>query len=247
MRYMDLYKKGKAINLSQIVTLSGSYEYLALRVSFFITPLFIMWNISANAITLLMLLVGLVSAGFIATGGNIVLPLGIFLFLFAQVLDATDGSVARMTQTSTFFGRFLDGVIDIIILCAIQLAFVRVILHQYHNETLMWVGIVSAVLTPFHHLYYDRYSAYARWINEENKMSIKPYIKRCLSPRLNWFLNDLHYTCLVVIAFLFLLNYWLWEYILLLYFLIHIGKGLFFISIHTKYAYNYMRVFAKQK
>ncbi len=247
MTYRDIFKNGKKINLSQVVTLSTTYEYLFLWISFFVVPIFVILRVPANMVTFLMLLTGVGAAVCIGYGSAVSMTLGILFYLVAQVLDASDGSVARITNTSTFYGRFLDGVVDMIILWALQLSLACVLYANAHNRFFVWVSIVAVLLTPFHHLYFDRYSAYARWINEELGLNIKPYLKRTLSPKLNWFLNDLQYTCLIAIPVLFSLENISWQYLLFVYYIVHIIRGIYYIAVHTIQASKVMRVEAKQK
>ena len=44
------------------------------------------------------------------------------------------------------------------------------LIDNYGIIWLGWLGIISTVLLPAHFLYYDRYSAFSRWINEENDL-----------------------------------------------------------------------------
>ena len=247
MTYKELYAKTIAVNARQTVTLSTCYEYLFLGLSFLVTPIFLLFNVSANTVSVISLAVGLLSAGLIVSGGAICFLSGIILFFFFQVLDAVDGNVARVTCQSTHFGRFIDGAIGIVVLCANILSLTYLAYFQTRNSYLLWVGIMTTVIALIHHFYYDRYSALVRWMNEESNTHIQPYIKRHLSPRINWFLNDLHYTCIVALGITYIYRVSVWSYILLLYFFIHIGVGIYYIYAHTKSAYIYMRVPAGHK
>ena len=73
---------------------------------------FIKHKVSANAVTLLSLLFGIIGSFFFFSQHVLVNFIGILIEFFAVVLDCADGQVARMTHTSSQLGRFLDGVVD---------------------------------------------------------------------------------------------------------------------------------------
>jgi len=245
MSFKEIYRSTVRINKNKFLFPHAPISDYAFRqLSFFLTPFFIIGHFSPNTISVFGLLIGLISAGLIAFGSNNLFPLGILLYFFGIIVDYCDGNVARITQRSTFFGRFIDGVIDIILLCAIRLALVSVVLYKIQNEGLMWIGITCAVLTPFHHLYFDRYSAFARWINQETKTNIKPYIKSHIFPRANNILLDLQFLCLLLMSLMIENNNFI--YLCSLYFLINITMGVFYIIIHTIYSYNNMKVSASE-
>lgn len=245
--YWALVCETYAVNRCMTRTLSTVYEYPFLWASMLTTPFFLRLGMSANSVTLLMLLTGLAAAVIIAQGSATAVAAGTLMYLFAQVFDASDGNVARMTNTSSYFGRFIDGVVDIAILLALQLAYVAVLLAHHGHPVLIWAGIFAAAITPFHHFYYDRYSAFVRWINEEHGLHLQPYIRRSLSFRLAWALNDLQYTCLVALPLLMVFDSQYWKQVLLVYYLINILTGLYAIVGHTVAASGHMRVGAKNK
>ncbi len=76
-------------------------------------------GISANAVTLLGFIVGILGAGLVAMGFPV---LGLIVVIISRIADGLDGAVARATQT-TDLGGFLDIVLDFIFYGAIALAF----------------------------------------------------------------------------------------------------------------------------
>lgn len=78
------------------------------------------WGVTANAVTLAGLALGLIAAAMIALGapGWALVPL-----LVSRLADGLDGAVARATQTSDF-GGYLDITSDFLFYGAIPLAFV---------------------------------------------------------------------------------------------------------------------------
>jgi CDP-diacylglycerol---glycerol-3-phosphate 3-phosphatidyltransferase len=66
-------------------------------------------GISANALTLLGLVLNIAAAGIVATGW---LTAGGVGFLIASAFDTLDGAVARASGTTSAFGAFLDSLVD---------------------------------------------------------------------------------------------------------------------------------------
>ena len=97
--------------------------------SVFTEPLGLVWaklciklHISANAVTV-------ASGVFGVIGGALFFPrniwlnlLGVLLHIFSAILDCSDGQVARLTHTSSEFGRILDGISDGFCMAAAYLA-----------------------------------------------------------------------------------------------------------------------------
>ena len=208
MSYKELFIKTREINKNQTgISVSPIFEFFYRKVSFFITPFFIWIGVSPNLISGLGLIMGLISSALIFSSTDANVRLGVIVFFFASVIDYVDGNVARMLNKSSFYGRFIDGVIDIVILSAVRFALCRFIMVRIENEILFWVGFICCILTPFHHFIYDRFSAISRWCNEENETEIKPYIRQKVSPRITFFLLDFQY--LFYLLFLLNLNFML--------------------------------------
>ena len=93
---------------------------------------FIKHGVSANKITLLSLFFGILGSFFFYPQNVGLNLLGILIEYFAVVLDCTDGPVARLTNSSSQMGRFLDGAVDITNFAAIYI----VIAFRMTKETI---------------------------------------------------------------------------------------------------------------
>ena len=243
MSYKDLYIRAKKINKDQTkFSNSSMFEFLFRRVSFFLTPFFIRTGVSPNLISGLGLIMGLIASMLIFFSNDTSVTLGVIIFFFTSLVDYVDGSVARMNNKATFYGRFIDGLIDIVTLSAIRLALCNLIMVRIENDALFWVGLTGCVLTPIHHFIFDRYSSYARWSNEENGTNIKPYIRRGDSSRITYFLVDIQF--LILFSIPIFINSYLLIYVLLLYFLIIIVAALHAIYLHISYSFKTMNITA---
>jgi phosphatidylglycerophosphate synthase len=77
---------------------------------------------SANAVTLMSLVVGVGGSILFYPQNRWLNLLGILLEVFALILDFCDGQIARLTHTSSQLGRVLDGTVDITNFLAVYIA-----------------------------------------------------------------------------------------------------------------------------
>lgn len=209
--------------------------HLYRELSFFITPVFLKCAISANTASYISFSIGVCSALIICFGYPYAIFLGILLFFLSETIDRVDGNISRIKGTSTFYGKFIDGFFGIVTLTLLRLALCFHVYLFSYSILLFWIGVIAVVLTPFHHLIFDRYSAYARWINEEKQLNIKPYIrKNDMVFLLNVFV-DLQYIALIVALFNLTSG-------LYVYFLINIILSNIYIFKHLRAVYKNMNV-----
>tara|TARA_Y100000590_G_scaffold468563_3_gene651738 strand:+ start:4562 stop:5311 length:750 start_codon:yes stop_codon:yes gene_type:complete len=244
MSYKELFEKTKEVNKTQNVLFKSSlFEFLFRKISFFVTPFFIKLCISPNIISGIGLVLGLMGSSLIFFTTDFSIRLSFAFFFIASVIDFVDGNVARMTNKSSFYGRFIDGIIDIIILSIYRFALCYYIVANIGVNFLFWVGVTACIITPFHHLIYDRFSSYARWSNEENDTNILPYIRRKVSAKAAFFLVDLQLLIFFLIPFF--ISSSLIEFLFLVYFITIILSGFHAIFSHIIYSYKTMNFAAK--
>lgn len=83
-------------------------EHLCMSLSPLVSILFIKNNIKPNAITLLMIICGIISPLLLMFGNIYIQCLSAFLFVLWFIFDCSDGEVARFTMTFSKHGRDLD-------------------------------------------------------------------------------------------------------------------------------------------
>ncbi|WP_290597431.1 MULTISPECIES: CDP-alcohol phosphatidyltransferase family protein [unclassified Archaeoglobus] len=94
-------------------------------------------SITPNTVTFIATAVGLVSAAVIATHE---IYLGVLILLISQILDCTDGDLARLTGKTTKKGAYLDRVFDRFVDAAIVIGIV------YLYPVYLWLaGFLAAV------------------------------------------------------------------------------------------------------
>lgn len=113
--------------------------------------------ISADALTVAAIAVGVIAGGLIAVpfGGHL-LAAAAFLELSAA-FDCADGQLARMRKRSSAFGRMLDGVSDSIVMAA---TFLGTLVYFTRGDAPMWMIALALFAAPtcsFHFGWYDHY------------------------------------------------------------------------------------------
>src|SRR5437016_7364720 len=93
------------------------FRWFARPLSFPVAWLALLVGLSPNDITYLSLLLNLVGLAFMASGVRAAMAWGVGIILFALVLDAADGNMARTAKRFSPLGEWLEG-IGSYVLCA---------------------------------------------------------------------------------------------------------------------------------
>ena len=89
-------------------------------------------------------------------------PMYLF-FLISFIFDFADGLIARLKKQTSFYGRFIDGLFDILVIGFLHIIFINYI--KANHEIFFNINIYYTILLllPIQHLILDRFSALARW------------------------------------------------------------------------------------
>lgn len=200
--------------------------YLFTLISFLITPVFLILNISANYITLINFFIGALSIFFIISVENNYFLFGILIYFVFRVLDCVDGNVARITKKATFFGRFCDSTLDVIYESFFILAIGFYAYFHLDSENLFFVGILASMFTIFNTFIYSQYSSLVRWSNLEHNLNNIPYLRKNNFARLFYTITDIKIAFLILFL-IFYENLDLMKILIFLFFLKFIFSGLF--------------------
>lgn len=109
-----------------------------------LVPVLIRLKVSANAITLLSLLCGLVAGTEFSRGTTVGMVSGALGFLLANLMDECDGTVARQTNTASRLGTFLDTAADCVVHVALFLGLGIGLSRQQPDGPWWLLGMVAA-------------------------------------------------------------------------------------------------------
>jgi len=136
------------------------------RISSWLSPRLVRLGVRPNAITLFATGVGLAGAACLATQSHALQVLGAILFVISTILDGCDGEVARLSFTSSAFGRRLDLICDNVVNAAIFVAIGWNALATdagHGRSRLVWAtlgGFALATAAGF---------AFSRWIDRSGR------------------------------------------------------------------------------
>ena len=109
---------------------------------------FAKFDVHPNTITIWSMIIGAASAWFFAQGsfyyggtlGLVYNIIGIFLLMWGDIFDCTDGQLARMTGKKSRLGRILDGLAGFAWFFPIYFALVYRF-YMHHDLEFQWLGI----------------------------------------------------------------------------------------------------------
>lgn len=111
--------------------------------------------ITPNQLTAGALIAGLAAAYYFAAGTEPALPVAALWYTAANILDCSDGQLARLQDSGTLLGRVVDGMVDYVSGIAVFLG-IGVGLSYSHPE-LWWLVVTAGVSSAVHAIFFDRF------------------------------------------------------------------------------------------
>ncbi len=126
-------------------------------IAFIVVKLLYRLPITPNQVTMLSLISGIIASWYFAVGKFAALAWAACWYAVANILDCSDGQLARLQHSGTLLGRVVDGVADYVVSIAI---FVGIGIGLQTNEDSMWLLVVLAgVSSALHALFFDYYQS----------------------------------------------------------------------------------------
>ncbi len=104
--------------------------------SYILVKLCAITSVTPNQVSFLAMMVGIVSGVFFALGTHEGFILGGLLCSAANILDCTDGMLARLTAKGTLTGRIIDGVAGHVLMTAVYVGFGLGLQRAQNNDLL---------------------------------------------------------------------------------------------------------------
>jgi len=180
-------------NYDQNAFFEGVYRKFAL----FVSPLII--GLNPNLISFLSLIFGFAGL-FISLIYKIKISYILCFFFTSFILDFCDGIVARHKKQSSFYGRFIDGLFDVLVIGFLHIILLNYLLKTDNNYFNINFYYIAILILPIQHLILDRFSAMARWCNETNpERKLKPYYRNNFLRKITMSLFDLQHLSLFLL------------------------------------------------
>lgn len=172
--------------------------------SFPVTYLFIFLGFSANAVSILSIFVSLAACLLLMLGPPFFWA-GIGLFLFWDVLDCTDGNIARVKKSASAAGEYLDAVSGYTAPAFIYLAvgvaayYTTGLLHS-HEFVFILLGAAASVCDLLSRLIYQKYAVteYKLGIAARGEKTIEEKRKQGVYRIADVVMRNLTYSCLFI-------------------------------------------------
>ena len=119
-----------------------------------------------------------------------------------NIIDCVDGNISRIKNTATFYGKFLDGWVDIVIenFLILSLIYFYLVNLNLSNFEIVFFTLTIIVNLSFNFLL-DRYHNFRRWANENKIELVYKSILNSKNLIINNFFNDLRYLFLILIIY----------------------------------------------
>jgi CDP-alcohol phosphatidyltransferase len=153
MNIKEEYKKSlKMLEVEEVLDLV-LYRPLALVFVRFVykTPL------TPNGVTFMSLLSGLAAAFFFSQGTVSGMAWGGIWYAIANVLDCSDGQLARLQGSGTPLGRLVDGVVDWVISVAIFVGLGMGLQRSTGDLSVWWIVSAAGITSALHAFFFDLY------------------------------------------------------------------------------------------
>lgn len=238
LSYYSLFKKSYKINSKARKLGSTSLSGLFFsKLSNFFLPIFILFRVKANSVTYFNFLLCFISTFIFLSFDRNYLFFSYFCFLLFILFDHIDGGLARFYNYKTFWGKFIDGLVDALFFSFFYLCLLLNYFKLTGDFFILVLGIFAVVVFCFDIFLLDRFSAISRWCNEENKLNFPNYIRRNKLLKLNILIQDLNFILISSIFFFGFENSLTVKMMYALYTML-IFSGILNYSVHIKYAFK---------
>lgn len=127
-----------------LATHSPYSVYVLRKVSPYFTRFFIAHGITANQVSILGILIGILSALMLFSGTPLML-VGCLLYQLWNLFDSIDGEIARVTDTKTLSGKYLETIGEAIAECCFVLFLGIGLSRMLDNVLFFYLGLIFAI------------------------------------------------------------------------------------------------------
>lgn len=154
MSWYTEYKK--SLKLTEVEEFFDLFFYRP--IAFLLVKIIYRTNITPNQLTLTAILMGLIAGFFYSKGTAGSVYLGAVFFLLFNILDCSDGQLARLKRNGTPTGRIIDGVADYIAFISVYIGIGIGFANKYENPSLFWTLLaLTGLFNTIHAILVDYY------------------------------------------------------------------------------------------
>jgi phosphatidylglycerophosphate synthase len=156
-----------------------SIKWFSRPIADIVTPFFYNGGWSANQVTFFRTIISLFMLALLMTGENAMLAMSAVFFYVCYILDSVDGNIARISDSATYWGKFIDGISDSI---GILLApFAAGIGLWVQDENIFWLiaGSSISIVSLLTEIVRQRLNSYRVWMISQSGEIDKKKIDIC--------------------------------------------------------------------
>ena len=101
-------------------------------------------NITPNQLTVISMVFGVIGGFFYSFGNHSAFIIGAILVLLYNVVDCSDGQLARLKKNGTAVGRILDGIADYVVSVAVYFGIAFGYANSSSNPLFWWIITAAA-------------------------------------------------------------------------------------------------------
>jgi len=144
------------------------YTYVVRPLSFLITFILLQLGIrKPNQVTILGLFFGLIGIILFISPQRIHFCLGVLFYILFLLFDFADGNIARITDSATYYGKFLDGAVDALIEVLLPFSIGIGLYLSGLGILFLFIGGIAALILMFGFFMVNRAAFFNRWVRME--------------------------------------------------------------------------------
>ncbi|MBL7068242.1 MAG: CDP-alcohol phosphatidyltransferase family protein [Candidatus Omnitrophica bacterium] len=146
---------------------SFSFCFFLRPLSFYVTAFMLIFNLRPNQASIISLFLGVISMAFFCVGQHGFFILGVLFYFLYVIFDCVDGNIARVTDSATYYGKFLDGAIGALIESVLPFFVAAGFYFAGHGLSFLFIGIGVSISMQFALMVINRIAFLNRWIKLE--------------------------------------------------------------------------------
>ena len=166
------------------------FKYILIPLAWPFTWLFVNLGFSPNNITYLRIVIIIFAYYLILINFGFI---GFILLYLSLILDCTDGQIARVTNTATYFGKYLDGLIDSLFDFFFPIVVAYYLFQQTSEEKVFVLALTASLFNSLYWMVIQRYSLYKRFSSKAVPIKKFNSISSYLNNRLTIDIFDIKY------------------------------------------------------
>jgi len=156
----------------------GAYQRILRRITPYFTKFFVEHGISANQVSVLSTLFGIIGSFLFVFGNYYLMLIGCVFCCFSSIFDLVDGEVARVTNVKTIGGLYLEGFHDPIVESCFLTFFGIGPYRMLENIVFAFFGFIFVLFICLVHIFNKWRKSLREDLEKKEKVYVFPLMKK---------------------------------------------------------------------